>query len=99
MHSGKAWGFIEMEPMEKLWHLAWEEKRGCLGHGIRPVGGRNHVLEDVDAKDLEILDSTQVPFVWHGVPLKFLRELVQVNNAVGIVDSLRGMASWPSPRS
>lgn len=35
-------------------------------------------------------DSTLVPFAWHGLPLTFFRELVHVNNPVGIFDFTPG---------
>ena len=95
-NRGKVWGFINMEPVEQLWHMSWADKNICLGQAVRQVGGRAEdradTLEDVDpkAKEVAMTDSTLVPFAWHGLPLTFFRELVHVNNPVGIFDFTPG---------
>ena len=44
------------------------------------------IMHDVDEDTMPVKEDTLQPFVWHGFPLKFFEELVEVNNAIGVVD-------------
>eukprot|EP00974_Lingulodinium_polyedra_P040133 3852054-Lingulodinium_polyedra.AAC.1 len=79
-----------MEPIDVVWQLPHAEKMTCLGQAARPVGGRPREDADLliadapeDEEPMVIKDDTMVPFAWHGLPLLFFRELLQVNNAIG----------------
>ena len=63
---------------------------------MRPVGGRPNIglgavfLPDGEKETVAVKEDTMVPCVWHGLPLKFFRELVEVSNAIGVIDFAPG---------
>ena len=94
-NRGRSWGFIELDPLEHVWHLEWATKQACLGDAIRPVGGKCIEEEDKEDDGAEVDEKvikadTLVPFAWAAFPKSVYEELLHVNNAAGIIDFTPG---------